>query len=285
MIQKQGHWVPYELKPRDVERRFGTCELLLQRQKRKGFLCVRVPSLNTERVSAARVLSASFHAIDTPSDDLLPGIAHCYSAQSLHISTFLNTRQRSGRFFPQSPESSKQSTGDCPSEDARTPLELPQRSISTLEFPIARPNFDNCPRKKGEKGYRPPHLLPCGFLIGGRSSSLLTSAPAILRLREAPRYSHYASAKIKTTACSQEQGMPHVRQAGREAAYKSLVREYRSEQFDPRVFSDPWIYPSPYHPVPENHPDSPLAQRGPTSLPRIVKVEAVFRAIRIVKKP
>ncbi|KAG5324314.1 MOS1T transposase, partial [Pseudoatta argentina] len=38
MIQKQGHWVPYELMPRDVERRFGTCELLLQRQKRKGFL-------------------------------------------------------------------------------------------------------------------------------------------------------------------------------------------------------------------------------------------------------
>ncbi|KAG5327135.1 SRGEF factor, partial [Pseudoatta argentina] len=37
MIHKQGHWVPYELKPRDVERRFGTCELLLQRQKRKGF--------------------------------------------------------------------------------------------------------------------------------------------------------------------------------------------------------------------------------------------------------
>ncbi|KAG5327296.1 MOS1T transposase, partial [Pseudoatta argentina] len=40
MIQKQGHWVPYELKPRDVERRFGTCELLLQRQKRKGFLAI-----------------------------------------------------------------------------------------------------------------------------------------------------------------------------------------------------------------------------------------------------
>ncbi|KAG5324063.1 MOS1T transposase, partial [Pseudoatta argentina] len=37
MIQKQGNWVPYELKPRDVERRFGTCELLLQRQKRNGF--------------------------------------------------------------------------------------------------------------------------------------------------------------------------------------------------------------------------------------------------------
>ena len=37
MIQKQGHWVPYELKPRDVERRYVICELLLQRQKRKGF--------------------------------------------------------------------------------------------------------------------------------------------------------------------------------------------------------------------------------------------------------
>ncbi|KAG5307609.1 MOS1T transposase, partial [Pseudoatta argentina] len=44
MIQKQGHWVPYELKPRDVERRFGTCELLLQRQKRKGFLPDIAPS-------------------------------------------------------------------------------------------------------------------------------------------------------------------------------------------------------------------------------------------------
>ena len=38
MIQKQGHWVPYELKLRDVERRFFTCELLIERQNRKGFL-------------------------------------------------------------------------------------------------------------------------------------------------------------------------------------------------------------------------------------------------------
>jgi [histone H3]-lysine36 N-dimethyltransferase SETMAR len=38
MIQKQGIWVPYELKPRDVERRFCMCEQLLQRHKRKGFL-------------------------------------------------------------------------------------------------------------------------------------------------------------------------------------------------------------------------------------------------------
>ena len=38
MIQKQETWVPYDLKPRDVERRFFICEQLLQRQKRKGFL-------------------------------------------------------------------------------------------------------------------------------------------------------------------------------------------------------------------------------------------------------
>ena len=25
MIQKQGNWVPYELKPRDIERRFFAC--------------------------------------------------------------------------------------------------------------------------------------------------------------------------------------------------------------------------------------------------------------------
>jgi len=38
MIQKQGNWVPYELKPRDLERRLLTCEQLLQRQKRNDFL-------------------------------------------------------------------------------------------------------------------------------------------------------------------------------------------------------------------------------------------------------
>jgi len=38
MIQKQGNWVPYELKPRNVGRRFFTCEMLLARHKRKGFL-------------------------------------------------------------------------------------------------------------------------------------------------------------------------------------------------------------------------------------------------------
>ena len=38
MIQKQGNWVPYKLKPRDIERRLFVCEQLFERQKRKGFL-------------------------------------------------------------------------------------------------------------------------------------------------------------------------------------------------------------------------------------------------------
>jgi len=45
MIQKQGNWVPYELKLRNVERRFFTCEMLLARHKRKGFLHRIVVSL------------------------------------------------------------------------------------------------------------------------------------------------------------------------------------------------------------------------------------------------
>ena len=32
-IQKQGNWVPYELKPRNVERRFCMSEMLLERHK------------------------------------------------------------------------------------------------------------------------------------------------------------------------------------------------------------------------------------------------------------
>ena len=38
MIQKQGNWVPHELKPRDVEPRFFACDQLLQIQNLKGFL-------------------------------------------------------------------------------------------------------------------------------------------------------------------------------------------------------------------------------------------------------
>ncbi|UYV66872.1 K02A2.6-like, partial [Cordylochernes scorpioides] len=38
MVQKQGNWVPYELKPGNIEGRICTCELLLKRQNWKGFL-------------------------------------------------------------------------------------------------------------------------------------------------------------------------------------------------------------------------------------------------------
>ena len=38
MIQEQGNWVSFELTPRNVERRFPTCEMLLASHKRKGFL-------------------------------------------------------------------------------------------------------------------------------------------------------------------------------------------------------------------------------------------------------
>ena len=37
-IWKQGNWVPRELKPRDVERRFCMSEMLLERHRKKSFL-------------------------------------------------------------------------------------------------------------------------------------------------------------------------------------------------------------------------------------------------------
>ena len=42
MIQKQGNCVPYELKPRDVERRFFTCEQLIQTQQREKVFLHRI---------------------------------------------------------------------------------------------------------------------------------------------------------------------------------------------------------------------------------------------------
>jgi histone-lysine N-methyltransferase SETMAR len=38
LVRKLGNWIPHELKERDIERRKTICELLLQRQQRKGFL-------------------------------------------------------------------------------------------------------------------------------------------------------------------------------------------------------------------------------------------------------
>ena len=37
-IQKQGNWVPHELKPIDVKRRFCMSKMLLERHKKKSFL-------------------------------------------------------------------------------------------------------------------------------------------------------------------------------------------------------------------------------------------------------
>ena len=37
-IQKQENWVPHELQPRDVERRFCMSEMLLERNNKKSFL-------------------------------------------------------------------------------------------------------------------------------------------------------------------------------------------------------------------------------------------------------
>lgn len=40
MIHKQGNWVPYELKPRDIERRLCLSEMLLARHKKRVFYIV-----------------------------------------------------------------------------------------------------------------------------------------------------------------------------------------------------------------------------------------------------
>ena len=34
MIERQGNWIPYEVTPRNVERRFPKCEMLLARHER-----------------------------------------------------------------------------------------------------------------------------------------------------------------------------------------------------------------------------------------------------------
>lgn len=38
MAQKLGSWIPYRLKSTGIEKRFFSCELLLQQQRMKGLL-------------------------------------------------------------------------------------------------------------------------------------------------------------------------------------------------------------------------------------------------------
>jgi len=40
MIQKQGHWMPYELKPRNVERRFSRAKSCFNSRKGKVFCII-----------------------------------------------------------------------------------------------------------------------------------------------------------------------------------------------------------------------------------------------------
>jgi len=72
MIQKQGNWVPYELKPRDLERRFFTCEQLLQRQKRKDILHRIVTGnekwIHYDNLKRKKSLGKSGHASTTGSN-------------------------------------------------------------------------------------------------------------------------------------------------------------------------------------------------------------------------
>ena len=86
MIQKQGNWVPYELKPRDVERCFFACEQLLQRQNRKGFFYIALwpPTKNGPTMI---ILSAENHegCLDMPPrrrPDLILTVSRLYSVFS-----------------------------------------------------------------------------------------------------------------------------------------------------------------------------------------------------------
>ena len=58
-IQEQENWVPYELNPKGLERRFFVCEQLLQRQNQKGFLHRIVTA--TKNKSTTIISSAENH--------------------------------------------------------------------------------------------------------------------------------------------------------------------------------------------------------------------------------
>lgn len=49
MIEKQGHCVPYDLKPRDVERHFLVCEQLLHKAKSEKISAQHVSKIEHSR--------------------------------------------------------------------------------------------------------------------------------------------------------------------------------------------------------------------------------------------
>jgi len=128
------------------------------------------------------------------------------------------------------------------------------RFTLTFESPSYVPISIAAPAKK--KGCR--SSLPITWRLPYPKTQLVfPNAPAI---RHSVRLSTLSQPKLSRSRCSQEQPMPRVYRAGREAAYRNLVHEYHcAEEFDriPLVFADPSIHSSPYHPVPGNHPNSP----------------------------
>jgi hypothetical protein len=55
MIQKEGNWVPYELKPRDIERRFMTCDCdCLHGTKEKVFYIVLLLAMKNGYITTIR---------------------------------------------------------------------------------------------------------------------------------------------------------------------------------------------------------------------------------------
>ena len=78
MIQKQGNWVPYELKSRDVEKLFFTCEQLIQRQ----------------RFFASWLEMRSGYSTTTPrkKNITLSSVNRCHRPQHQHDRTFMIRR-------------------------------------------------------------------------------------------------------------------------------------------------------------------------------------------------
>ena len=89
IIQKQENLVPYELKPRDVERRFFGCEQLLQRQNRKGFLH-RIHGANVMLCIWWDQLGMVYYELLKPSETIT---ANRYQMQLMRLSRALKVKR------------------------------------------------------------------------------------------------------------------------------------------------------------------------------------------------